>query len=390
MKSSLIQPSLSRDFAILTGSILFVLLILSLWITWSTHAEQSTRIIDQLEKETDRIDRTLEREMHHASYLLDAIGKQIRGLEQHDNRGIAKILQTYQSHNRVYAIWAWTDATQSVVVSSNKGVLDEPVDVSDRDYVHKSALEPWVLQIGAPIEGRVSDRWVIPVSVGVTDETGHYLGSITASLDINEITEEISDLVRRPGISFAILNKRLIKLSEVSTTPNFVDTYFSHQSLERINFTKSPSGVVSYASLFSDDDIYAFYKLSDRFPYIVLVGYDTQYGQDAIQRQLLPRLLQVISIAAFALLFLWIVRARIIRPVVDLTNITADLARGVPYEFKQRPAPLEIDMLAKQIANVSLYVDERKRLEVELREKLEIELSRDAKVDLTSQTFTSE
>lgn len=390
MKSSLVQPSLSRDFAILTGVILFVLLLLSLWVTWSTHAEQSQDIINQLEKEATRIDRTLEREIFNASYLLDAIGHQIQRMDDPSNRNIAKILQAYQSHNRVYAIWAWTDDTQSVVVSSNRGILDEPVNIADRDYIQKSLADPWQFVIGTPIEGRVSNRWILPVSLGVTDDTGRFLGSITASLDIQEITEEINDLVKRPGISFAILNKNLMKLTEVSDMPNFVEQYFPEMSSNAVNFKQKPSGVLSYANLFSDENIYAFYKVSNRFPYILLVGYNVQDSQEAIRHQLLPRLLQIFSIAAFALLFLWIVRVRIIRPVESLTTLTSEITHGVTRDFQRRKAPMEIDALASEISNLSDYIEERKRVEGELRDKLEDALKKQQPKPVAPQKFTEE
>lgn len=390
MKTSLVQPSLSRDFAILTGVILFVLLLLSMWITWSTHAEQSQEIVNQLEKETERIDRTLEREIFNASYLLDAIGHQIRNMDKPDKRSIAKILQAYQSHNRVYAIWAWTDDTQSLVVSSNRGVLEEPVNIADRDYIQKSAVEPWQFVIGAPIEGRVSNRWVLPVSLGVTDDTGQFLGSITASLDIEEITKEISVLVKRPGISFAVLSKTMLTLTEVSDIENFSKRYFSEDTLKRINSKNKTRGMLSYAHLFSDENIYAYYKLSDRYPYVLLVGYDGNYSDEIINHELLPRLILVGLIAFFALLFLWIVRVRIIRPVVKLTELTSKITRGESFDFQKRKAPVEIDMLAAQIASLADYVEERKRVEQELRDKLEVELSKQQQKPEDNQKFVTE
>lgn len=376
MKTTLVQPSISRDFAILTGVILFVLVLLSMWIIWSTHAEQSHSIITQLEKEADRVDRTLEREVYNASYFLDAIAAQIKELDRPDKRSIAKILQSYRSHSRVYAIWAWTDESKSVVVSSNYGVLDDPVDISDRDYIQKSEADPWRFVIGAPIEGRVSNRWVLPVSLGITDETGRYIGSVTASLDIQELTTEISDLVKRPGISFAILNSSMLKLTEVSETKDFIATYFPEETLESLKFQENSSGVISYADLLSKRSIYSYYKVSSSFPYILLMGYDAKYSQQAIETRLLPRLLQVISIAAFVLLFLWIVRSRVIRPVVMLTEVAANVACGKEYDFFVNKAPVEIDALANQIARLSDYIDERKRVEEELRDKLEIQMAK--------------
>lgn len=381
MKSSLVQPSLSRDFYLLSGIILFVLLLISVWVTWSSYDQQTKKIIEELHIEADRIDRTLEREITNTGYLLNAIGHQLMVLEPTDTVRIAKILQNYHASSRVFAVWSWADASYNLLVSSNKGILEKPINITDRDYVHKAANDPWQFQIGSPIEGRVSDRWVIPVSIGVTDETGKYLGSLTASLDIQSITDEISHLVKRDGISFAIVSKNLAKLTEVSDTPNFVETYFPKPTLERLNMTKKLSGAVTLARLFPMEGIYTYYQVSTRFPYILLLGYDGKMSRHALEQQIFPRLLQILTVALFLLLFLWIVRVRIIKPVVNLTEITAGLTQGIPYVHDKKNAPIEIDMLASQISHVSQYINERLRLESELRDKLETALQRNMRND---------
>ena len=122
----------------------------------------------------------------------------------------------------------------------------------------------------------------------------------------------------------------------------------------------------------------------------MLVGYDAGYSQEAIQAHLVPRLIQIISIAALVLFFLWIIKVRVIRPVVELTRITADIARGVPYEFDQNKAPMEIDALALQIYRLSDYIEERKRVESELHDKLVAEFSKQQRAPEDSQKLTEE
>lgn len=391
MKSTWARPSLSRDFTILTVLIVAALIVLSVWVSWSTYTHQSERILENLKKEATRIDKTLEREIAHTNYLLNALAHQISRSNHQDLKTIAQLLKTFDARDQVYAIWAWTNVDKHIVVSSNRGILEEPLDLSDRDYVQKAQADPWRLQIGVPIQGRVSERWVIPIGLGVTDDTGRFIGTLSASVDIDTLTQEIAHLVRREGVSFGIVSKDMVKLTEASDMSQFIDTYFPAKRLSHIDISKEPSGIFSQAKLFPNfHGIYAYYQLSERYPYILLIGYNVQHSQRELERLLLPRLLQIGTLAGFLLLFLWVVRSRIIRPVVELSGITGKLIQGQPYHHETRIGPVEIDQLAMQISRVSDYVDERKRLEEELREKLEAFLLKEKEQKASSPPLVSE
>lgn len=389
-KSHWSQPSLSRDFAILAGVILFTLVILSAWITWSTYTAQSKRIIEDLRKEASRIDNTLTHELANTEFLLRVMSKQVAAIPPGNTTAIARLLQAYHEPGNVVALWAWTNAKQELAVSSNVGVLDTPVNVADREHIQKALDEPGQVQISEPIAGRVSKRWVIPISIGVTDDTGRQTGVLAASIDIGAITSELSYIAKRDGISIAIISKNLVHLTEVSNTPNFVDTYFPKQLLSSINIKNAPSGVVSKARLLSREEIYAYYQESARYPYILLVGYDNTYADTAIREQLMPRLLQIGSITLFLIIFLWIVRVRILNPIVELEEITANLTRGKPYTHKAPRGPVEIDALALQIGKVSDFIVERERLESELHEKLNALLKEAAERSVKEQNIIVE
>src|SRR5690606_6659557 len=110
---------------------------------------------------------------------------------------IARLLRSFDPNATVHNVLTWTDTEQRVLVSSNRGVLDRPIDVSDRDYVKLSLKEPWVIHIGRPIFGRTSEKWVIPVALGIADYTGRYVGAIALSLDIPALSRELSRSIRQ-------------------------------------------------------------------------------------------------------------------------------------------------------------------------------------------------
>lgn len=370
MKSPWTQPSLSRDFALLSAAILFILCITSLGVTYSTYASHARHVAASLEKESLRIERTLATEMESASYILSALGKQIVLDQDRSLIRLAQILKSFDNRDYVYSILSWISPEQLLVVSSNKGVLDKPVDISDRDYVKKAFSDPWKMTVGRPIEGRVSGRWIIPVSMGVTDYTGKFIGAIMISIDIDALTDRLSRLIRREGLSFAIVSRTLIPITQVSDDKDFVNRHFPLEKLVNVNFSRDPSALISRGSAFIGASSYAYYRMASDYPYIVLLSYDPRFSDQTVRGLIWSRLLLLAGMGVFFVLFLWIVRVRMIRPILELTAVAAGVARGEVCAASPRGGPVEIEGLAAQIRKVSEYIEENRRIQNELRNKM--------------------
>jgi signal transduction histidine kinase len=370
MKGYWAQPSLFRDFTLLSAAVVFILILLTSLVAYTTYSRFSERIVGELEKESLRIERTLASEMQNANYMLTALGRQIVLDNDRDLTKLARVLKSFDSSGYIYTIFSWVSTEQMVVVSSNKGVLDKPVDISDRDYVKKSLAEPWRMHIGRPIEGRVSGRWVIPVAMGVTDYTGKFIGTIMISIDINNLTDKLSNLVKREGLGFAIISKTLLTLTQVSDDKDFVSNNFPNQTLINVDFAKHPTGLLATGSLFFGDNNYSYYRVSSDYPYIILLSYDSHYSSETLRGMLWSRVFQLIMIALFLVMFLWIMRTRMIKPVLRLSDMASAVARGDTSMQALTQGPEEIQELSRQIRRVGDYIDESRRIEKELRNKL--------------------
>ena len=366
------QPSLSRDFALLSAAVLFLLLLISGWVTYSSYEQNSERIGEELGKEAARVERTLASEMSAANHMLVALGKQIVLDPSHDLIRVAQMLKSFDSKGYIYAVFTLVNPDEKIVVSSNRGVLDVPVDASDRDYVKKAFAEPWKMHIGRPVEGHVSNRWVIPVAMGLTDYTGKFVGTLVISIDINTLTEQISSLVKRDGISFAIISKTLIALTQVSDDKDFVTNNFPAKKLMNVDFATNPSGLLANGSLFWGTGTYTYYRVSSDYPYIVLLGYDPQYSDETMRNLLWSRLIQMLMIAVFFVLFLWIMRTRMVKPVLEMTSVATSVAKGNTQITLPNAGAIEIESLAAQIRRICEYIDENRRVEDELRNKVQM------------------
>lgn len=364
------KPSLYRDFALLSVMILFILFLVSIWVSYETYQEYSNDAIKQLENEAVRIDRTLIVEIERASYLLESIARQINNYDTTELHRIELLLKSFDKADyQKKSEFFWLDAHQNIAVSSKDGILKKPVSVSDRDYMKKAITSPWNIHIGQPIQGRVSNRWVMPLAIGVSGANDAFLGAVMVGLDIQSFSKQISTVIKEEGVSFAITNTAFTLLTEISDKKDFFSRSFNLGKLAKINFDTTPSGVYSYTSLFAPKTIYSYYEKSSEYPYIIFVGHDAHISHKAIRSILLPRLMQIFVITIFLVSILWTVRKRIIQPVIELTASTARIIRGEPFQMRSHNVPVEIEQLGAELTRINDYIAERKRIENELSAK---------------------
>jgi signal transduction histidine kinase len=364
------KPSLYRDFALLSAMIIFVLLLVSLWIVYKTYQSHSKDILQQLENEAIRIDRALIIEIEEASYLLESIGRQIDTKRTDLEPQIQRLFGSFASNQPLRGSeFYWIDANQRITISGHAGALAEPIEIADRDYMKRALTTPWKIHIGQPVEGRVSGAWVIPIAMGIASADNEFIGAVSISLNIKQLSDVISNVIKEPEIDYAITNTSFTLLTQISEDTDFFARYFSMARLSEIDFSQTPSGVFSAASWWASDQIYAYYEQSSQYPYIIFVGYDPVYSRSAIDDILLPRLLQIVIMTLFLLLTLWTVRKRIIQPVMRLTEHTQRILRGEKFSHSTANDPIEIEQLAQEIERLSAYIDERRRIEHELARK---------------------
>lgn len=363
------QPSLSRDFAVLSVFILFILAIVSAWVTVETISNYNKDVQKQLESEALRLDRGLIVEIENASYILESVGRQIQATGDKPET-IAQLFFSFaKTEGPKRSIFSWVNKNQMLTVSNNLGVIKDPIDVSDRDYVKKSIAEPWKVHIGRPIDGRLSHKWILPLSLGLTDNNGTYLGSVIVALDTEALGDAVSRTVKDGSIRFAITNFALTLLTRSTLSESFFAENFDLNTLGKIDFATTSSGEYSQASLFAPKRMYTYFERSSQYPYVIFLGLEPEHSRAAIYKLLMPRLFQLFVIALFLLFVLWTVRKRIIHPVIDLTGLAAAIVRGERFHVDHTQGPLEIQLLAFEIKRLYDYIEERRRVEGELRIK---------------------
>ncbi|MCH2547905.1 MAG: hypothetical protein MK052_09905 [Alphaproteobacteria bacterium] len=362
------RSSVTRDFTLLSIVIVFIALLTSVWVTYETYIDQSQKVTTEIEQEAIRIERGMNGEITRASYLLEAIGRQIIQRGTIDKTVIAQMLRSFDTSSDYYSVFLWVDEDLKAVTSSRQGVLETPINFSDRIYIQKSKIEPFKIQVGKPIEGRVSNKMVIPLAMGLTDYTGKYIGSVTLSIDLRSLTDLVQEFVRNKDVGFAILSDELKVLSSDETAQHALEPEYVISKMSLRKPSQGTAGAVTMPNLVSSNRIFSYYRYPAHSPYIILTLYANEWN--ALNRLIIPRLMQLILVAAFLVSLLWLVRFRVIYPVQTLADIAAEIARGKTKIDVPHAGPSEITHLSRQLENIINYISERKRIEEELVAKV--------------------
>lgn len=361
------KSSINRDFTVLSGVIIFIALLTSLWVAYEAFSDETKRMSAQLEAEALRIDKGFDAEIARAAYVLESIGRQVIQTGTQDKLRIAQIMRAFDNNNAHYSAFLWLDDELQVVTSSRQGILDTPIDLADRTYLQLSRQYPFRIQVGKPTQGRISERMILPIAMGLADETGRFIGTVSLSVDLNALTRNIEDHIHTPNVGYALLTDSLLPLAHEEVGANVIASKEIMGQIDQRIIKNAPNGLVQIPTLFSGNRLLTFYHHSINHAYVILTTYHSDYS--SVRKLIMPRLVQLLLVASFLISLLWLVRFRIIYPVQTLTRISAEIVRGNEAVIP-KGGPQEIRQLAEQLQAMTDYIRERKRAEEELRAKV--------------------
>jgi signal transduction histidine kinase len=366
------HTSLSRDFLVLTLIIFVAYIFVSIWVAQETYESYSADVVSDLKDKAQRIDKDIATEIENISFVLESLGRQINYTGAEHEYATAALLKSFNHESHRKDIFAWVDDKQRITITSYKGMLRQNIDISDRDYIKKTLTTPWKMHIGRPVFGRLSDKWVLPLSMGITDYSDHYVGAVLASIDIEDLMQKTQSVLKGDSISMSILSRTYMPLLE---SPSFLQQR-SHLNLitkiphiNEANTATASSYTLSRTTMYHRNANNAIYWASARYPYIIILSDDNKLNGVIVRSTLIPRLLQVLVITLFLVMLLLLVQMRVIHPVSILSYNAEDILHGRPYQQIPSSSPKEVLQLADKIQTISDYIQERVRIESELTSK---------------------
>jgi len=375
VKKNLRNPFIKFEFILFATIIACVVIGLTLYYAQMAQSQYKESIKHHLESQAGRVERSFSDTIDHTQYVMEMMNARIK-LKPDDLEYIDNILSKFQttpnsSNLLAWTIFSWVDKNYQTTVDALYGIMDEPFDLSTRDYMPLTKSDPGEIHLGKPVFGATSKRWIIPAGLGVNDENGKYAGAMTIGFDINQITLRLHQSVTESKIQFAIIDSDfnvILKSSEsIPTLGEAESNSISHILNDKLNIIKTNSEINSanYIDLGGKNDSF-YIKKVDKYPYYIFVSYPKNEIKNTIWDLLIYRFIEIFFIGGTFLVLLIFLYKRVVNPVVILSSVADKIASGKDVQSFPKGSSYETRNLAMQLIRLQHYIKKIQRIDHKL------------------------
>lgn len=294
------QASLPFRAAVFVALACVAILAMSGWREWSSRQAD----LKNAEVDMANLARSLTQHADDTFELADTI---LTGLvnrletEGTEPAAIAKIQTYLQSHKptgqRIRGIFVydqdgkWLATTETINLAG--------LNNSDRDYFqhHRVSADRGML-IGRPVKSRSGGQWIITQSRRFNHPDGSFAGVALTTIDVAYFARFYEQLDIGPNGTISLLSKDGILLARSRDDGAFVGRDLSSAPLFTSLAERGPSGVYDFTSTLDGLERLAFYKLSSRYPLLVLATSAREDVLGAWRKEAFTRLIFVLGLTA--------------------------------------------------------------------------------------------
>lgn len=287
------------------------------------------------QNQSKQISEAFEEPFNYITHFFDFIAKSITLNRNTNLQEINKLLaeKSVNIADQFYYSWTlfnWFDQSNKLVVNTIRGIVTQPLDMTNKEYIKKLKEMPWKPIYGSPEVGIPSSQWEIPVAMGVTTDLGNYVGAISIGINIKKLEERIYRVMKNNSIEFIItdLNLKPIIWSK--------SVNLDKEALQKILSDKSSDNIQKQSLALQNVNI-EFYKNLPSKPYILFLG-QNKLIQKSQTYELVMNIFEgkILLLISLFLIFYFFRRA-IVFPLSELSkNLSVDqinnLIRNTGYQ----------------------------------------------------------
>lgn len=366
--------SLSREFRFIASVILLGLMLLMIWSAWDNYNQAKQRIVSRLESNGERVASTMLDILNYTEYQLIYTARQIAEHGTDDPRFIHDLLASYtpginEINYYFWSMFSWVTKENMLTINSQKGILAEPADLSDRDYLKIAREVPGRLIIGNPVSGAISNQRIFPVGLSVTDSDQKLLGFVITGINTLHLKNRLNQLMTDGALHYVFMNAQSINVLQNIESENV----FTPERLQAYGislYKEPPAGLVAHTLPLNIPIPVAYYRTLPKYNLVMAIGYEPSYVTHEIFVTLLPRLMEFAVFGGLLIYLLYLFYQRIVVPIQFLSAAADRLAHGELGSHFQIQGPAEIIQLSESLTHVSRYIDELRLIRQELTRKI--------------------
>jgi len=348
---------------------------------------EKDQLYTKIKSSTVSIEKTTTESFNYTSQLVRFIGSSIVEQAPLNEEKIAGILGGKLVANAVakdlfsFTIFDWVSSEKKIIISGPYGILKEPKDASFRNYAKMADKEPWKLHLDHPDYGVPSGQFILPAGMGITSNDGSFLGIISMGFNLSNFNKAIKSAINDDRIKYTIIftdNTQLLQSDDAEKLP----------VIDPNNFTlgNNRSATQLPQNIKSGNNTYVYYKKFNDYPLIAIVGYSEEALYAELYQKLFPRIIELLSLGAISIIMLFIMRKKIVSPIVELSNIADRISKGETKLSIPHFRTFEMNNLAHQLNNVISYTKQLYTANNSLEQKVaerteELEIALKAKTE---------
>jgi hypothetical protein len=245
--------------------------------------------------------------------------------------------------------------------------------IDDYDLI-TSRKEPWLIHFGSLHSNSLDPKdHFIPVSFGVTDDNGKFIGSLISNISISAITKFLQRNLQEDHLSILILDHDQNVIGQsVNSEIDLPRDFFKNQK-----FSSSEGNI--YQKFDLTNTAYISYKKLDSYPFTIIVGDNKKIIFQPLQNTLVKYFVVLVIVLMVLLAILLLFYKKIITPVVSLSSFAKNIISSeekVIYT-PERHSFVEISNLEQALIKIEGYKKELNDSNKELNRKtIELEIAK--------------
>lgn len=357
---------------------LLLFIILGGWYISNLHSLNYVTIKDKLTNTAKSIELNFADPFESVKSILSYIGELIAKFEGQDNQKILNLLDTFHNQHRLQDLvtWnavTWSDNAFNIRVDSGLGVLKAPYkNISTRYFISNTVTYPWELHIGEPRVDTVTGHKVIPFAMGITNEAGQYLGTLTSAFELFKLERQLSNIeLLNRDVDFFIVDeqgKPILKskkacitneLSKIVTDFIALNNNYDYLSISALPLTNK------------DNSVY-IKKIHNLKNFYIVITFNEAIWGDLLLKSFKKAFYNLSLILCFCAMIFVFVNKFIVRPVIELSRAAEKISKNGSSVVVKDYTTKEIALLANSLKKVIIQKAEL----VEANEKLEFLLKK--------------